>query len=559
MAGRRTFDTSRISPIIALLVVTLLGCDQGGGGVDQDDGDGDGFDSWEDCDDADPDINPAAPEVCDGIDNDCDGDVDEEDVAHAPVWFADADDDGFGDPRSRSAACSAPEGTVADGADCDDGDASINPAGIEVCNGRDDDCDGEIDEDDAEDAPTWYADADGDGAGDPEARIDACVCPAGYVATDDDCDDARDDVHPDASELCDGADNDCDGETDEGIPTWSGDVDGDGYGDPEDQVESCERPEGYVADATDCDDADAAVNPSATEVCDGIDNDCDGSIDGDDVIEAPTWYPDADGDGYGDPGAALESCDAPEGTIADGSDCDDSAPGINPSATEMCDGIDNDCDGHVDGAGAADAGEWFRDADGDGNGDPAVMVRACESPDGFVAVAEDCDDSDPEVHPDAAETWFDDIDSDCDGRLDPDPCVSPPPATTVDVDETCELPDLSLVTYGLCQPGCGEDVTVLVQVANTGSAATEVDTSLVVYGRTSAGALFELARSVVVAPLGSGVLSGAFSLVLELDRLRPCNSLVIRVDDDETVTECDETDDEATLHLTGICWTAPGG
>jgi hypothetical protein len=81
----------------------------------------------------------------------------------------------------------------------------------------------------------------------------------------------------------------------------------------------------------------------------------------------------------------------------------------------------------------------------------------------------------------------------------------------------------------------------------------------VVYGRRSTGTLFELARTTIVAPLGPGVLSEAVSLVLELDRLRPCNSLVIRVDDDETVTECDETDDEATLHFTGICWTAPGG
>jgi hypothetical protein len=187
------------------------------------------------------------------------------------------------------------------------------------------------------------------------------------------------------------------------------------------------------------------------------------------------------------------------------------------------------------------------------------MVRACEAPDGFAAVAGDCDDSNPEVYPDAVEAWFDDIDSDCDGNLDPDPCVSPPSASTVEVDETCELADLSRVTYGLCQPGCGEDVTVLVQVANTGSAATDADASLVVYGRRSTGTLFELARTTIVAPLGPGVLSEAVSLVLELDRLRPCNSLVIRVDDDETVTECDETDDEATLHFTGICWTAPGG
>ena len=180
-------------------------------------------------------------------------------------------------------ACDQPVGHVADSSDCDDTTPSVNPAADESCDGQDNDCDGDTDEDDAIDASTWFLDADGDGYG-GSVHTTACTAPAGYVSDSSDCDEGDAANHPGADELCDGADNDCDGDTDEddaidaGI--WFLDADGDGYGDATSSDLSCEQPSGYLVDDTDCDDADAAVNPGASEVpVNGIDDDCDGVTD----------------------------------------------------------------------------------------------------------------------------------------------------------------------------------------------------------------------------------------------------------------------------------------
>ena len=102
--------------------------------------------------------------------------------------------------------------------------------------------------------------------------------------------------------------------------------------------------DGYPA-ADDCDDGNAAINPGATEVCDGVDNDCDGEIDED---VTTTWYQDADGDGFGDSDVTADACEKPSGYVPTGNDCDDDEAEAFPGNTEVCDGIDNDCDGEVD-------------------------------------------------------------------------------------------------------------------------------------------------------------------------------------------------------------------
>ncbi|MSQ03731.1 MAG: hypothetical protein EXR71_17905 [Myxococcales bacterium] len=196
------------------------------------------------------------------------------------------------DPAARSATASVNFSVVerdADGdgfetvdlggEDCDDADATINPDGVEVCNGLDDDCDTRVD--DGVLLPYW-ADADGDGHGDPAAPIDACEAPAGYVDNTLDCDDTEADRWPGNPEVCDGLDNDCDDVVDEGVksPFWL-DGDADGYGDEASPTEACTAPTGYVANAEDCLDSDGTVSPVATEVChDGLDNDCDGTSNG---------------------------------------------------------------------------------------------------------------------------------------------------------------------------------------------------------------------------------------------------------------------------------------
>jgi hypothetical protein len=95
----------------------------------------------------------------------------------------------------------------------------------------------------------------------------------------------------------------------------------------------------------DCDDLNPSVSPVAVEICDGVDNDCDGYID-ESLLQR--FYRDADADGFGDPTSFADSCSMPFGFTANNLDCNDAAPLINPSASEVCDNIDNNCDGFVD-------------------------------------------------------------------------------------------------------------------------------------------------------------------------------------------------------------------
>ena len=115
---------------------------------------------------------------------------------------------------------------------------------------------------------------------------------------------------------------------------------------------SCDAPSGYVGDDTDCDDLDANINSLATEICDGVDNDCNGDIDDDDAsVDLSTgsiWYADVDQDGYGDAGSTIVACALPNGYSADDLDCNDGDIDINPGAIEECDGIDADCSGVAD-------------------------------------------------------------------------------------------------------------------------------------------------------------------------------------------------------------------
>ncbi len=133
------------------------------------------------------------------------------------LWYQDLDGDGYGDSDvfSRGACTQPPEGGSFLAGDCDDEDPTVSPGTDETCNGVDDDCDGSVDEDLEQ---TWYQDLDGDGHGSPSHSTRACEIPAGYAASDDDCDDADPRVFTGADEICDGLDNDCDGTSDSGVP-----------------------------------------------------------------------------------------------------------------------------------------------------------------------------------------------------------------------------------------------------------------------------------------------------------------------------------------------------
>ncbi|HUU04006.1 MAG TPA: MopE-related protein [Myxococcota bacterium] len=374
-------------------------CD--GGTLDED---GDLFGSiasgGTDCDDNDKEIHPGVSEDCDGVDQNCDGIVDT-DIGPCDGGTIDEDGDLFG--------------TIASGGtDCDDNDEDIHPGISEICDGKDQNCDGTFDEDFDGDMDGYTTcgtrttdgssttadcndgnaainpgvaelcdgvdqDCDGvydngfDGDGDSYTTCGTLTTDGSAVTTD--CNDGDGSIHPGAAEVCDGVDQDCNSIRDDGL-----DDDQDGYG--KTGTEGCPNP------GADCNDGNAGINPSATEVCDGVDQDCDGVYD----------------NGFDGDVDTYTTC----GTLTtDGSavtaDCNDGDPGINPGVAELCDGMDQNCDGQSDeGLGICDSGTVDNDGDHFGS---------------IATGGTDCNDNNPDMHPGVTELCDDAVDQNCDGSL----------------------------------------------------------------------------------------------------------------------------------------------
>ncbi len=437
-------------------------------------------DNMDDCDDTNAAIHPEANEVCDGLDNNCNNLIDDEDdtldLASIEVVYVDMDADGYGDANGALTACELPFGEYANnGDDCDDNDANTFPNAPEICDGipnscgtelgteeTDNDGDGYVEcsivetgwmgdtaiigGDDCDDSnvdfhavQNWYFDDDGDGFGDDSTLFLTCVPPPnGYVLQGMDCDDSNADTYPGAMEICDGVFNDCtdisysatgapadetdndgDGYVECSIDSsgWSGsslvtggddcndsnilhhqvqdwflDVDGDGFGNPNTVLNICTPPSSsYTTDSTDCNDSNADTYPGAMEICDGLSNDCDNTngLSSDEI--------DDDGDGFVECMIAFTGWNG-VGNVVGGNDCDDDQADMYPLNIEVCDGLDNDCDGDLD----DDDASWNRstgivsytDADGDGEGDASSMIESCLQPSGTVLNDTDCDDGD---------------------------------------------------------------------------------------------------------------------------------------------------------------------
>ena len=399
------------------------------------DGDADGADRIEcggdDCDDTDAERYPGNAEICDteGHDEDCDLNT---------VGALDRDRDGFIDARCFN------EGGAA-GTDCNDLEVTVSPVAPETCNGRDDDCDGDVDEGVT---LAGFVDADADGRGDDGAELNACPGAARFALIGADCDDADLSVQPVQNEICDAKDNDCDGIVDEDArpAIWYEDADGDGYGDARGtRVTQCvPPPSGYSLLPTDCAPDDPDRSPVAVEVCNGLDDDCNGVAD---FAAAPGDFEDDDGDGVPD-----ASCG--------GGDCDDLDPFVGAGLPEYCNGRDDDCDGMIDEE--LTESDFYVDRDGDGYGVGAAMPLCTDVP-GLAPRAGDCDDLDPGTTLGARERC-DGIDNDCDGTIDEDAAEScfGPNATYLCVAGACEVATCT-GSYGDCDgrasTGCEEDLT----------------------------------------------------------------------------------------------------
>ncbi|WP_276530872.1 putative metal-binding motif-containing protein, partial [Aestuariivivens sediminis] len=330
-----------------------------------------------DCDDGNAAINPdATEEAGNDLDENCDS---------AYLRYVDADGDGFGSTTTVSSLTSTPGANESNtNSDCDDTNAAINPDATEVAgNDVDENCDS---------AYLRYVDADGDGFGSTTTVSSLTSTPgANESNSNTDCDDTDNTVYPGAPELCDGKDNDCANGIDDGLvfEDYYTDVDGDGYGDILDTPESaCQAVSGKVTNNLDCDDTDANEYPGQV------------------------WYADVDGDGYGS-GSSQTTCERPlnhyiasELTATTG-DCNDNDAAIHPGATEVCDGIDNNCNGQTD---EGVKTTYYADSDGDGYGNPASTTQACSPPSGYVSNNTDCDDTDANEYP--GQVWYADVDGD---------------------------------------------------------------------------------------------------------------------------------------------------
>ena len=340
----------------------------------------------DDCDDADPSRHPGAPEVCDPaeIDEDCDP---------STVGETDLDDDG----ATSFACCNTTAHERECGPDCDDTSASVGPDAPEVCDGVDNDCNGRVDEDVE---LLLFRDEDGDNYGAGGVVLRSCTRVRGYASEDGDCDDADPAIYPGAAESCGlpARDRDCNGERN--------DLAGGCACDPGSE-RRCPLPGPCSAGVLKCIDevwsATCTILP-APESCNGIDDDCDGEVDDGVTVDC---YADEDGDGYAAAGAQSErSCPleqgdgCPQGSTARpplgvGIDCAPQDRDVSPGAPEICNGKDDDCDQSIDEG--LPMTQRFIDNDGDGHAGTAVQRCASDptSQDG----ADDCMDDNALVYP----------------------------------------------------------------------------------------------------------------------------------------------------------------
>ncbi|HOI10228.1 MAG TPA: MopE-related protein, partial [Myxococcota bacterium] len=347
--------------------------------------DGDAFGDACDCDidgDGDPQLGPGCPavadpdcepfdpavfngqvEVCNGIDDNCNDVIDEENATGCQEYFYDFDNDGYG-TDSRKCLC-GPSGyyRALESGDCADNDTTRSPGIQEKCSTTfDDNCNGDTNDVNATGCANYYLDIDGDGYG--RSNDFRCMCTAlGDYNTklSNDCDDDPSDdtptlkavdINPSRTEICgNGVDDNCNGTQNDqnanGCTQFYEDKDNDTWGTSNSRC-LCFADNIYRAPfktPIDCNDNEKLINPGVAEICgNSIDDNCDGLQDTQGATGCSIYYLDSDEDGYGRSTDSKCLC-GPEGlydTLVPG-DCRDDVKAINPGAAEVCDGIDNNC------------------------------------------------------------------------------------------------------------------------------------------------------------------------------------------------------------------------
>jgi len=262
---------------------------------------------------------------------------------------------------------------------------------------------------------TYYADNDSDNFGNLNAPFPSCSIPVGYVLNTSDCNDTNASINPNATEICNTFDDDCDGLTNEGITfvTYFADIDGDGFGNPNNSQSACSPLPNYVTNNSDCNDANALVKPDAVELCNLIDDNCNGQVN--EGLVFVNYYLDIDLDGYG-AGAATNSCTPISGNyVTNNLDCNNSDANIRPNATEICNNIDDNCNLFVDDG--LTFINYYLDTDGDGFGAGAAL-NSCSNPGiAYSTNNTDCNNSNPAIRPNAIEIC-NDIDDNCNSNID---------------------------------------------------------------------------------------------------------------------------------------------
>lgn len=245
---------------------------------------------------------------------------------------------------------------------------------------------------------TFFPDADNDGYGSNLDSVISCIAPLGYTTNSEDCNDYLPEIHPDAGEVCNILDDDCNGIIDDELifTNYFADEDMDGYGNAISVISTCNEfaPIGYVANNTDCNDNE-------------------------DLIHEPILYhADMDGDLYGDDLNFEYYCEIfpPPGFTTNGLDCDDSNNMINPTSNEICNQIDDNCNDEID----EDLLIFilFLDSDNDLYGDLLTDTASCSILiDGYVLNSTDCNDTNPNIYPGAPET-ANGLDDNCNTLID---------------------------------------------------------------------------------------------------------------------------------------------